>query len=99
MTKQEAQALERVCDSLMSHYLKEECTVYMALSGKLRIAINDYYITINTKTRTANYIRFTGFYEDLQEHIHNAITCITENPGVFDKLIWSYEHVRELTEE
>jgi hypothetical protein len=98
MTKQEACKLETTCDALMSHYLKTDCEVSLALSGRLKISFDDGYITINTKTGTVDYISYTGFYSDLQEYIDKIMLCLIEHTDVFNKLIWSYEHRRELEE-
>lgn len=96
MTNQEAIELEERCDSLMSEYLKEDCTVSLALSNRLKINFDNNYITLNKTLDGAYYVRYVGFYEDLAEHIKTAIKCVRDNKEDFDKLIWSYEHIREL---
>lgn len=98
MTKQEAQELETLCDSLMSHYLQEHAGVSLALSGKLRVDFEDGFINISSNFKDIDYIRFVGFYSDLQEYIEKAITCINDNKGIFMKLLWSYDHMSELEE-
>lgn len=96
MTKQEAIELETKCDELMSEYLGNTCCVSMAFSGRLKVSFGDYYITLSKDNMTASYIKFHGYYSDLEEHIDSIIRCINENKDVFDKLIWSYEHINEL---
>ena len=98
MTKQEAIELENKCDELMSEYLDEDCSVSMALSGRFRVKFDDNYITLTKDISTASYVKFHGYYPDLEEHINSAIKCIKENIDIFNKLIWSYEHISEITE-
>lgn len=98
MTKKEAIELENKCDELMSEYLDEDCSVSMALSGRFKVKFDDNYITLTKDISTVSYVKFHGYYSDLEEHINSAIKCIKENIDVFNKLIWSYEHISEITE-
>ena len=98
MTKQEAIELENKCDELMSEYLDEDCSVSMALSGRFKVKFDDNYITLTKDISTASYVKFHGYYSGLEEHINSAIKCIKENIDVFNELIWSYEHLSEITE-
>lgn len=96
MTKKEACELEKICDALMSQYLKTDCEVSLALSGRLKIRFNDGYINIDKQLGGADYISYVGSYDELQETINKIVSCIDEHKSVFDKLIWSYEHRTEL---
>jgi hypothetical protein len=96
MTKQEAIELESKCDELMSEYIKEECNVSMALTGKLKIIFDDNYIVFDKALRAVHYINYTGDYQDLMDIIRQAFFCIYDHKSMFDRLIWSYEHMREL---
>lgn len=98
MTKKEAIELENKCDELMSEYLNEDCTVSMALSGRFKVSFGDNYITLTKDISTASYVKFHGYYSDLEEHIDSAIKCIKENIDIFNELIWSYEHISEIKE-
>lgn len=99
MTKQEAMELENICDKLMSYYLKKECSMSLSLSGKLKVEFEDGdFINLNTKSGNVDYISFYGFYSDLLECIEKIQLCLKENKGIFDKLVWSYEHASELEE-
>ena len=98
MTKQEAIELEKKCDELMSEYLNEDCNVSMALSGRFKVSFGDNYITLTKDISTASYVKFHGYYSDLEEHISSVIKCIKENIDIFNELIWSYEHLNEITE-
>lgn len=98
MTKQEAIKLENKCDKLMSEYLHTECTVSMALTGKLKVKFNGDYITLDKDFNTASYINFTGFYYDLKDCIDAIVRCVEANRALFDELIWSYEHISSLEE-
>ena len=96
MTKQEAIELENKCDKLMSEYLKENCTISMALTGKLKVEFDGNYITLDKKLGETCYVKYQGYYEDLTDIINKAFFCVEDNEDMFDKLIWSYEHIREL---
>lgn len=98
MTKQEASEIENICDKLMSYYLKEECTMSMALTGRLKVEFDGNFITINKPFGNVDYVRYVGYYSDLQEYIEKIQLCLQENKGIFDKLMWSYEHISELEE-
>lgn len=100
MTKQEAIKLENRCDKIMSGYLGEECTVSMALTGKLKVIFKDGdYITIMRTCDDVDYVNFTGCYSDLLDKIECVIECVKDNRDIFEKLIWSYEHRTELEED
>ena len=58
MTKQEAIELENKCDELMSKYLQEECTVSMALTGKLKIEFGSNYLTLDADKKVASYVKY-----------------------------------------
>lgn len=99
MTKQEALKLENRCDKIMSGYLGKECTVSLALTGRLRIEFNDGdYITWNMSCNNVDYVRYIGDYDYLVEIIDKVKECIYNNRDIFERLIWSYEHRRELEE-
>lgn len=98
MIKQEAIELENKCDKLMSEYLNEDCTVSMAFSGRFKVQFGDNYITLTKDISTASYVKFHGYYSDLEEYINSVIKCIKENTDIFNELIWSYEHMSEITE-
>jgi hypothetical protein len=97
MTKEEAIQLENRCDKIMSQYLGEECIVCLALSGRLKIMFNEGdYVTWNMDTNNPAYINYRGFYRDLQKYVKSIKTCISDNFDIFDQLIYSYEHRKEL---
>lgn len=99
MTKQEALKLENRCDKIMSGYLGKPCTVSMALTGKLKVEFNDGdYITWNVVVNHIDYTSFTGFYSDLVELIPKIKECVNDNRDIFEQLMWSYDHRRELEE-
>ena len=101
MTKQEACKIEEICDALMSRYLKTECEVSMALTGRLKILFDANYITVNRmgSELSVDYVRYVGFMDDLQEYIDKIFLCLTEHADTFNMLMWSYDHRSELTEE
>lgn len=97
MTKQEAMKLETRCDKIMSGYLGKSCTVSMALTGKLKVEFDDGdYITMKQVYDEPDYISYTGCYDDLKEKIANIVECLSDNEDIFDLLMWSYDHRREL---
>lgn len=98
MTKQEAMDLENKCDALMCKYVQEDCQVSMALNGRLKVYFDDGFVTLEHDYKTVHYLKFTGFRDVLEDYISKIVKCIEENRGDFEKLMWSYEHVRELEE-
>lgn len=99
MTKQEALRLENRGDKIMSGYLGKECTVSLALTGKLKIEFNDGdYITWNMTCNDVDYVSYVGSYDYLVETISKVKECVEENRDIFELLIWSYEHRTELEE-
>lgn len=97
MTKEEAIQLENRCDKIMSGYLGEECVVCLALSGRLKIMFNEGdYVTWNMNANNPAYINYRGFYRDLQKYVNSIKKCISDNFDIFDQLIYSYEHRKEL---
>ncbi len=99
MTKKEACKLENRCDKIMSGYLDKSCTVSMALSGKLKIEFDDGdYITWDMSCNDVVYVSYVGFYDYLAEIVAKVKECVDDNRDIFEKLIWSYEHRRELEE-
>ena len=97
MTKQEAIELENKCDELMSEYTGKDCSVSLALTGKLKVEFDGRnYITLTKKWMEVDYINYAGHYETLLEIVQAATICIEENKEDFDKLVWSYEHITEL---
>ena len=96
MTKQEAMELETKCDNLLIQCTGEDCKVSMALTGRLKVYFDANFIVLNKDYKTVNYLKYTGYYEDLNEYIEKIVKCVNENKELFDQLMWSYEHNREL---
>jgi hypothetical protein len=93
MTKQEAIELENKCDELMSKYLQEECTVSMALTGKLKVEFGGNYFTLDADEKVASYIKYHGYYDMFEFYVESAIRCVDENKDAFRQLLWSYANV------
>lgn len=97
MTKEEALKLENRCDKTMSGYLGRECTLAMALTGKLKIMFNDGdYITWNMTGNHVDYVSYIGFYSDLVDNVKMIQACVSDNYDIFNNLMWSYKHQTEL---
>ena len=88
--------LEKKCDELMSGHLHTECSVSMALTGKLKVEFGGDYITLTKDYKDVSYINFTGFYFDLKDCIDAIIRCVDSNKALFDELMWSYENISSL---
>lgn len=99
MTKKEACDIERSCEELLYRYLNRPCSVSLALTGKLKISFDDNFITLNDDYETVDFIKFFGWNGHLQDTIDTVKTCIKDNKELFNTLIWSYEHIRELEDE
>lgn len=99
MTKREAFELEATCDMLMSQYLNCECFVSMALTGRFKVTFDSGYITLEKDNKSPSYVNYHGSYLSLGEYIDSIARCIEENKELFEKLVWSYEHQKELIDE
>ena len=99
MTKKEALELETKCDNLLSKAIGYTCSVSQALGGNLRIQFGDNNITINKyDLDTPEWVHYMGDYSELQSFVDSVRVIIRGNKEVFEKLMWSYENVRELEE-
>ena len=97
MTKKEALELETKCDNLLSEATGHDCSVSQALGGNLRIQFGENNISINKYDMdTPEWVHYIGDYGDLQSFISSVRAAIRKNKGMFEKLMWSYENVREL---
>ena len=97
MTKKEALELETKCDNLLSENTGFSCSVSQALGGNLRIQFGENNITINKyDLDTPEWVHYIGDYSELQSFIISVRVAIRKNKGMFEKLMWSYENVREL---
>lgn len=63
--KSEAIKLEKESDKLFSDALGRGCTVSIALSGALKIAFEECYITVKPLSGTVDWIKWHGGYDDL----------------------------------
>jgi len=100
MTKHDAIALEALCEKRFSAEFGESVEISMALTGRLRVAFSDGYITFDYKTGEINYFRYEGFKDDFDGYCQ-TIKEICATPSYqkdLEALVWSYEHRRELTE-
>lgn len=90
MTKQEALDLEKEIDKLFSEKLETDCEVSMALTGALRISVNDGFFNIKADTQAVAWVKWSGDYETMQDYINKAILAIMENKEKIDTLMQSY---------
>lgn len=99
MTREEAKVLELACDKLLSDAVGENCSVSMALAGHLRIRFGENNMTISKHDLfTVEWINYTGDFTVLLDEIDVIQKTIQENIESFKRLMWSYEHIRELEE-
>ena len=99
MTKLEAEALEALIDSKFTEAVGEKCYVSLTLTNKLRIQFGDNSICFDKLLTSISWVEFTGFYSDLQDVIEHCTKCICDNKGSIAKLLWSYDHRSELTDD
>lgn len=90
MTKQEALDLEKEIDKLFSEKLETDCEVSMALTGALRISVNEGFFNIKLDSQAVDWVKWSGDYETLQDYINKATLAIRENKEKIDMLMQSY---------
>lgn len=90
MTKQEAKDLESKIDKLFSERLETDCEISMALTGALRISVNEGFFNIKVNTKTVDWVKWNGDYGLLQEYIRSATLVISENRFEIEELMQSY---------
>lgn len=99
MTREEARALELTCEKLLFDATGENCSVSMALSGHLRIQFGENNMTISKHDLfTVEWMNYNGDFTVLLDEIDVIQKTIQENNKLFKRLMWSYEHIRELGE-
>lgn len=99
MSREEARTLELACDKLLSDATEENCEVSQALAGHLRIQFGENNMTISRHDlKTPEWIHYQGDYSHLVDFIGNVQDAIMINKTMFEKLMWSYSHYRELEE-
>ena len=99
MTKSEAKNIEDQCNILLSDASGKICRLSWSLTNRLRINFENDFINMASDLKSAQYICYNGYYDDLIEDIDSIKQCITDNRELFDRLIWSYQHILELSEE
>ncbi len=99
MKREEAKTLELACDKLLSDVTEEHCNVSMALGRHLRIQFGENNMTISKHDLfTVEWVNYNGDFTVLLDEIDVIQKTIQENNRLFKRLMWSYEHIRELEE-
>lgn len=92
MTKQEAINLETKIDQMFSKKLETNCEVSMALTGALKISVDDGFFNIKIDTKSVDWVKWNGDYETLQDYISKIKLVIEENVEKIDLLMQSYRN-------
>lgn len=102
MTKSEAIELQTKIEKELSTRLGESCEVSLALSGGLKMSLieSDGYIIFDHRypLEEVSYVRWNWYFDALLEAIEVIKDYFKEHGEEIYKLIWSYEHRRELEE-
>lgn len=75
---------------LFSERLETECEVSMALTGALRVSLDGKFININVQTKSVDWVKWSGDYEELKDYIEKSISVIKENEEKIGLLMQSY---------
>lgn len=97
MTKQEALDLEKRCDE----YIQEALDCVLAetsrtLIGRLKISYMGAYITLADDFESVDYVRYHGYFRDLQSDVEAILNCVRTHKEDFQNLMWSYDRRNEL---
>ena len=102
MKKSEALALQTSLEKELSTRLGEGCEISLALSGGLKMSLveSDGYIIFDRQypLEEVSYVRWNWYFDALLEAIEVIKGYFKEYGEEIYKLIWSYEHRRELEE-
>ena len=96
MTRKEAVSLEKEVDKKFSKALGEDCKCSLNLAGKFRISFNNNLICMRPDNGYIAWIKYEGSYATLSEYLNKIEECRIDNRDLIDKLVWSYEHIKEL---
>lgn len=100
MTEEEALSLIDRCSEIMSGYLGMPCTVtkeWMHQECLLEIRYDSGSRVFWSMSRNAVAdIVYWGYYDFLVDEVGKIKKCLDDNRDIFNKLMWMYEHEREL---
>lgn len=99
MTKNEALGIQTRCENILSNKLGFRCELCMALNGRLQVRFDSYFINISSELDHIHYISFSGYYDELVDYCEDILSCVEQNRELFEKLIWSYDHHLELSDD
>lgn len=102
MKKSEALALQTSLEKELSTRLGEGCEISLSLNGGLKVSLveSDGYIIFDHQypLEEVSYVRWNWYFDALLEAIEVIKDYFKEHGEEIYKLIWSYEHRRELEE-
>lgn len=64
----------------------------MALTGALRISLDDGFFNIKADTQVIDWVKWSGDYDTLQNCINSSVLVIRENKEKIDLLMQSYRN-------
>lgn len=102
MTTSEAIELQTKIEKELGIRLGEGCEISLALNGGLKVSLvaSDGYIIFDHQypLEEVSYVRWNWYFDALLEAIEVTKDYFKERGEEIYKLIWSYEHCRELEE-
>lgn len=98
MKKSEALALQTSLEKELSAVLRESCEISLALCGGLRVSFECGFINFEEDLKSVDWIKWNGWYDTLLEMLGEIRFFFERKRDDVHKLIWSYEHRKELEE-
>lgn len=103
MTKQEAIKLEKKCEKYIEEAIKDyyrdtQIMISMTLTSRLKISLGSDYVVLDKYMGNFDYIHYVGEWSDLLDIKEQILRVLVDHIEEFDKLYWSYEHIKELTD-
>lgn len=95
-TKEQAVELESKIETGLSEILGEEIQISMALTGRIKLCVDDGFMCLNRHDYSIDYFKYMGSYDYFVELYKNIKLFLAESKSDIDLLIYSYDNISRL---